>query len=224
FGLGQKYLDGRDSCYGLGLCSVVACFFENGSFPRGCNASFIALIPKVVDAKLVTDFLPISLIGCLYKVVTKILANRLATVISDLVSNTQSAFVVNRQILDGPFILNEVLSWCKRKRKQALVFKVGFAKAYDSVRWDFLLNILHAFGFGLRWCTWIRGIFTFNMASILVNGSPTAEFPMCCGLKQGDPLAPLLFILVLKTLYISVSRAANDGILVSLEVFIFRGR
>nr|GEX75387.1 hypothetical protein [Tanacetum cinerariifolium] len=190
----------------------------NGSFPRGCNASFIALIPKVVDAKLVTDFLPISLIGCVYKVVTKILANRLATVISDLVSNTQSAFVANRHILDGPFILNEVLSWCKRKRKQGLVFKVNFAKAYDSVRWDFLLDILHAFGFGSRWCTWIRGIFTSNMASILVNGSPTAEFPMCCGLKQSDPLAPLLFILVMKTLHISVSRVANDGIFRGLHI------
>nr|GEV45743.1 RNA-directed DNA polymerase, eukaryota [Tanacetum cinerariifolium] len=170
---------------GLDFCLAVDCFFENETFPRGCNASFIALIPKVMDAKLVTDFRPISLIESVYKVVTKILANRLATVISDLVSNTQSAFVAKRQILDGPFILNEVLSWCKRKRKQALVFKVDFAKAYDSVRWDFLLDIIHAFGFGSRWCMWIRGIFSSNMALILVNGSPTAEFPMCCGLKQG---------------------------------------
>nr|GFB83274.1 RNA-directed DNA polymerase, eukaryota [Tanacetum cinerariifolium] len=148
----------------------------------------------IVDAKLVTDFRPISLIGSVYKVVTKILANRLATVISDLVSNTQSAFVAKRQILDGPFILNEVLSWCKRKRKQALVFKVNYAKAYDSVRWDFLLDIIHAFGFGSRWCMWIR-----------------AEFLMCCGLKQGDPLAPFLFILFMETLHISVSRAVNEG-------------
>nr|GEY07081.1 RNA-directed DNA polymerase, eukaryota [Tanacetum cinerariifolium] len=86
-------------------------------------------------------------------------------------------------ILDGPFILNEVLSCCKRKRKQALVFKVDFVKAYDSVRWDFLLDIIHAFGFGSRWCMWIRG----------------------------DPLAPLLFILVMETLHISVSRAVNEG-------------
>ncbi|GKC02424.1 RNA-directed DNA polymerase, eukaryota, partial [Tanacetum coccineum] len=118
---------------GSDFCSAVECFFEKGSFPRGCNSSFIALIPKVTDAKFVTDFRPISLISSVYKVVTKILANRLAMVISDLVSNTQSAFVANRQILDGPFILNEVLAWCKRKKKQALVFKVDFAKAYDFV-------------------------------------------------------------------------------------------
>nr|GEX54670.1 RNA-directed DNA polymerase, eukaryota [Tanacetum cinerariifolium] len=91
-----------------------------------------ALIPKVTDAKFVTDFRPISLIGCVYKVVTKILATRLATVISDLIFDIQSAFVANRQILDGPFILNEQLAWCKRKTKQAMIFKVDFTKAATS--------------------------------------------------------------------------------------------
>nr|GEV07363.1 RNA-directed DNA polymerase, eukaryota [Tanacetum cinerariifolium] len=141
---------------GFDFCLAVECFFESGMFPNGCNSSFIALIPKVTDAKFVNDFRPISLIGSVYKVVSKILAKRLAVVISEIVSNTQSAFISNRQILDGPFILNEVFSWCKRKKKQALVFKVDFAKAYDSVRWDFLLDVLHAFGFGPRWCMWVR--------------------------------------------------------------------
>nr|GEX63552.1 RNA-directed DNA polymerase, eukaryota [Tanacetum cinerariifolium] len=125
---------------------------DGGSFSKGSNSSFIALIPKVTDVKFVTDFRPISLIGCVYKVVTKILANRLATVISDLVSDIQSAFVANRQILDGPFILNGLLAWCKRKRKQAMIFKVNFAKAYDSVCWDYHLDVLQAFGFGPNWC------------------------------------------------------------------------
>nr|GEZ31056.1 RNA-directed DNA polymerase, eukaryota, reverse transcriptase zinc-binding domain protein [Tanacetum cinerariifolium] len=113
---------------GSDLCSAVECFFESGSFPKGSNSSFIALISKVTDAKFVIDFRPISLIGCVYKVVTKILANRLATVISDLVSDIQSAFVANRQILDGSFILNELLAWCKRKKKQAMIFKVDLLR------------------------------------------------------------------------------------------------
>ena len=94
---------------GPDLCEAVEHFFETGLFSKGCNSSFIALIPKVTEAKFVNDFRPISLIGCVYKVVTKVLANRLALVIADLVSDTQSAFVANRHILDGPFILNEIL-------------------------------------------------------------------------------------------------------------------
>nr|GEY49823.1 RNA-directed DNA polymerase, eukaryota [Tanacetum cinerariifolium] len=133
---------------GPDFCEAVEHFFKYGSFSKGCKSSFIALIPKVMDAKFVNDYRPISLIGSVYKVITKILANRLATIIAGLVSDTQSAFLADRQILDCPFILNEVLDWCKRKNKQAMFFKVNFAKAYDSVRWDFLIDVLEAFGFG----------------------------------------------------------------------------
>nr|GEX77704.1 RNA-directed DNA polymerase, eukaryota [Tanacetum cinerariifolium] len=161
---------------------------------------------------------PISLIGSLYKVVTKILANSLATVISDLVSDTQFAFVSNRQILDGPFILNEILAWCKRKKKHAMIFKVDFAKAYDSVRWDYLLDVLLAFGFGPNLCKWIRGTFSSSMASVLVNGSPSLEFPFFCGFKQGDPLAPFLFILIMESLHISFSRATSEGVFNRIQI------
>nr|GEX03940.1 RNA-directed DNA polymerase, eukaryota [Tanacetum cinerariifolium] len=137
---------------GPNFCEAVEYFFETGLFSKGCNSSFVVWILKVADAKFVDDFRPISLIRSVYKVVTKILANRLALVIADLVFDTQSAFVANRQILDGPFILNEILHWCKRKKKQAMFFKVDFAKAYDSVRWDYLLDVLEAFGFGQTWC------------------------------------------------------------------------
>ncbi|GJX19405.1 RNA-directed DNA polymerase, eukaryota [Tanacetum coccineum] len=203
---------------GLDFCEAVEQYFESGHFPNGCNSSFIALIPKVTDAKLVNDFRPISLIGSLYKVVTKVLANRLAFVMSDLISDSQSAFIANRQILDGPFILNELLQWCKRKKKQAMFFKVDFAKAYDSVRWDYLLDVLKAFGFGNNWCKWIRGIFSSAKASVLVNGSPTMEFPFHCGLKQGDPLSPYLFILIMESLNLSVSRAIDEGVFKGIQL------
>ena len=94
---------------GPDFCEAVEHFFKYGSFSKGCNSSFIALIPNVMDAKFVNDYRTISLIGSVYKVVTKILANRFAMVIAGLVSDTQSAFVADRQILDGSFILNEVL-------------------------------------------------------------------------------------------------------------------
>nr|GEW35686.1 RNA-directed DNA polymerase, eukaryota, reverse transcriptase zinc-binding domain protein [Tanacetum cinerariifolium] len=126
---------------------------------------------------------PISLIGSVYKVIIKILANRLAGVITDLVSDSQSV---------------EIIAWCKRKNKQDLVFKVDFAKAYDSVRWDYLLDVLVAFGFG--------------------SNCPTSVFHFCCGLKQGDPLAPFRFIFIMESFHISVTRTVGDGVFKGLSI------
>nr|GEV53424.1 cysteine-rich receptor-like protein kinase [Tanacetum cinerariifolium] len=132
-------------------------FFISSSFPKGCNSSFIALIPKVMDVKHLKDFMPISLIGCQYKIIGKILANHLSLVIGDIVSQEQSAFIKGKQIMDGPLILNEVISWCKARKEQLLMFKVDFQKAFDSVRWDHLDDILGKYGFGIKWRGWIRG-------------------------------------------------------------------
>nr|GEY23675.1 RNA-directed DNA polymerase, eukaryota [Tanacetum cinerariifolium] len=178
----------------------------------------MTLIPKIIDAKFVNDFRPISLIGCVYKVVTKVLANRLVSVIEYLVSDTQSAFVAGRKILDGPFILDEILKWCKRMGKQAMFFKVDFTKAYDSVRWDYLIDVLEAFGFVSVWCNWIRGILYSSKASVLVNGSPTKEFSCYRGLKQGDPLAPYLFILVMESLHLSFSRVVEEDLFKGIQL------
>ncbi|GJZ21190.1 RNA-directed DNA polymerase, eukaryota, partial [Tanacetum coccineum] len=210
----RKYWDS----IGPDMCVAVEWFFRHNSFAKGCNASFITLIPKSQDPKTVSDFRPISLIGSLYKVVTKILAIRLSSVISDLISDVQTAFLPNRQILDGPFIINELLSWCRHKKQQAMVFKVDFAKAYDSVRWDYLDDVLFSFGFGVKWRSWIKGSLISGMASVLVNGSPTSEFQFHCGLKQGDPLAPYLFILVMESLHLSVSRTVEAGIFTGIKI------
>ncbi|GJU67009.1 RNA-directed DNA polymerase, eukaryota [Tanacetum coccineum] len=194
------------------VVDAIACFFNQGQIPKGGNSSFIALIPKVLNANMVKDFRPISLIGSLYKIIAKILANRLVMVLGDLVNEIQSAFVANRQILDGPFILNELVQWCKKKKKQSMVFKVDFEKAYDSVRWDFVDDILKKFGFGEKWCRWIQSCLRSSRGSVIVNGSPTKEFQFYKGLKQGDPLSPFLFILVMESLHVSFQRVVDAGL------------
>nr|GFC46775.1 RNA-directed DNA polymerase, eukaryota, reverse transcriptase zinc-binding domain protein [Tanacetum cinerariifolium] len=102
-------------------------------------------------ANMVKDFRPISLIGSIYKIIAKILSNRLVNVLGDIVNEVQSAFIAGRQMLDGPFILNEVLQWCSKKKRKSLIFKVDFEKAFDSVRWDFLDDVLKKFDFGDKW-------------------------------------------------------------------------
>ncbi|GJW03946.1 RNA-directed DNA polymerase, eukaryota [Tanacetum coccineum] len=158
------------------VVEAVTCFFQQGSFPKGGNSSFITLTPKTTDANMVKDFRPISLIGSMYRIIAKILANRLIHILGDLVNEVQSAFVAGRQILDDPFILNEIVQWCKLKKKQSLVFKVDFEKAFDSVWWDYLDDILRRFGFGEKWCTWIQSCLRSSRESVIVNGSPMEEF------------------------------------------------
>nr|GEZ04830.1 RNA-directed DNA polymerase, eukaryota [Tanacetum cinerariifolium] len=84
-----------------------------------------------------------------------------------------------------------------------------FRKYWNIVGPDFY--VLEAFGFGQTWCKWIRGTFSFARASVLVNGSPSNEFFFHCGLKQGDPLSPYLFILIMESLHMSFSRAIDEG-------------
>nr|GEU77251.1 RNA-directed DNA polymerase, eukaryota [Tanacetum cinerariifolium] len=172
-----------------GVLEAVKYFFNSGDIPTGYNSLFIVLIPKIPDANLVKDFRPISLIGSIYKVIAKLLANRLVRVLGDIINEVQSAFIADRQILDGPFILNEMLQWCKLKKKQSLIFKVDFEKAFDSIRWDFLDDVLKNFGFGGKWCNWIQSCLNSSRGSILINGNPTKEFNFQKGLKQGDPLS-----------------------------------
>ncbi|GJX40529.1 RNA-directed DNA polymerase, eukaryota [Tanacetum coccineum] len=170
------------------VVDAVTSFFHHGQFPKGSNSSFIALIPKTHDANMVKDFRPISLIGSMYKIIAKILVNRLVLVPGDLVNEVQSAFIADRQILDGPFMLNEIVQWCQSKKKQSLVFKVDFERLL------------------------IRG-------SVIVNGSPMEEFQFHKGLKQGDPLSPFLFILVMETFHISFQRIVDAGMFKVLECF-----
>jgi hypothetical protein len=106
-------------------------FHRNGRLMKGLNSTFIALIPKVDSPQRLNDYMPISLVGSLYKV----LANRLRVVIGSVISESQTAFVKDRQILDGIIIANEVVDEARRSKKELLLFKVDFEKAYDSVDW-----------------------------------------------------------------------------------------
>nr|GEZ93247.1 hypothetical protein [Tanacetum cinerariifolium] len=153
-------------------------FFHYKTFPKGCNSSFIALIPKVSNAKIVSDFCLISLIGCQYKIIGKILANRLNKVIRSCISLVQSAFIKGRNILNGSLILNEVLAWYRKSKKDPMVFKVDFEKAFDSLRWNYLDLVLDKLGFGTKWRSWIFGCLRNARSSVLINGSPTAEFEL----------------------------------------------
>ena len=171
-------------------------FYVNGSFPNGSNASFVALIPKMNHPQSFNDYRPISLIGCMYKIIAKLLSNRLRSVMDGLIDERQSAFIKGRHILHGILILNEVVEEARRNKKPVMIFKVDFEKAYDSVSWSFLDYMLFRLGFCPKWRSWISACLHSASISVLINGSPSKEFTPTRGLRQGDPLAPLLFNIV----------------------------
>ncbi|KAJ0518638.1 putative RNA-directed DNA polymerase [Helianthus annuus] len=187
-------------------------FFVSGFLNVGYTSSFIALIPKCGDPGGLADYRPISLIGSVNKVVSKVLVNRLKGAINKLISEEQTTFLANRSIMDGPLILNEVISWLKRTKKLGMLFKVDIEKAYDTLNWGFLESIMVQMNFPIRWRKWVMATIINARASVLVNGSPTQEFPCFRGLRQGDPLSPFLFIMAMEALSCVVKRAKEIGV------------
>ena len=133
-------------------------------------------------------------------------------VVGNVVSNSQSTFIKDRQILDGSLIANELVDDAKFHKKELLLFKVDFEKAYDSVDWGYLDEVMVKMNFPYLWRVWIMEFVTTATASVLVNGCPTDEFKFERGLRQGDPLSPFLFLLAAKGLSVMMSAMVTNGL------------
>jgi hypothetical protein len=171
-------------------------FHANEILPRSLLAYFVALIPKVSSSLELKDYWPISLLGSLYKLLANVLAIRLVGVLSSVISSNQSAFLKGRNLVDGVLVVNEVVDYAKKEKKDCLIFKVDFEKAYDSVDWGFLEYMMGRVGMSAKWVAWMKVCVFGGSMSILVNGTPTEEISIQRSLKQRDPLAPFLFLLV----------------------------
>ncbi|RVX10542.1 LINE-1 retrotransposable element ORF2 protein [Vitis vinifera] len=188
-------------------------FYEHSAFIKSINSTFLVLIPKKGGAEDLGDFRPISLLGGLYKLLAKVLANRLKKVIGRIVSTDQNAFVMGRQILDASLIANEVIDAWQKREERGLICKLDIEKAYDSLNWQFFMKVMRKMGFGSKWLGWMWSCISTAKFSVLVNGVSAGFFPSSKGLRQGDPLSPYLFVMGMEVLSNLIRRAVEGGFL-----------
>lgn len=163
---------------------------------RDFTSSFVALIGKTKNPHELSSFSPISLIGCIYKIIAKLLSNRFKGALPKCISPSQTAFIQKKQIVDGVLVVNEIINLAKRKKFPFYMFKFDFDKACNMVSWNFLDYMLGRMGFNDKWRAWMKPCIFSESVSILVSGSPTKEFSMARGLRKGDPMASFLFLIV----------------------------
>jgi hypothetical protein len=198
------------------VCAAALHFLNSGHMDSAINATNIALIPKIKNPSCVTEFRPISLCNVLYKIVSKVLANRLKVILPMVISPNQSAFLLGRLITDNILAAYETLHTMQTRLWSKVGFmgiKLDMSKAYDKVEWFFLEVVMTKMGFAERWVSLIMACVRSVSYSIVVNGTPVGHINPSRGLRQGDPISPYFFLLCAEALNSMLSKAESARVI-----------
>ncbi|XP_050222134.1 uncharacterized protein LOC126672228 [Mercurialis annua] len=152
------------------------------------------------------------------KWVSKVLAERLSSFLPLIVSESQFGFVKGRNIHDCHMIASEIIHLVHSRREKVIMVKLDFKKAFDSVSWSFIISMLKRMNFDEVWINWISSLFKSSQLSVLINGSPTENFFMEKGVRQGDPISPLLFVLAVEGMRAIFDEAISLGLIDGIQI------
>lgn len=169
-----------------------------------------------MELKKIQQYRPICLLHCPYKLITKVLNDRVDLYSDVLISRHQNAFIKHRNIMDGILTLHEVLHHTQRQKKCGVVLKLDFEKAYEKINWDFLLECHRNRGFGETWCGWIKKILYDGTVCIKLNNEKGPYFQSHKGVRQGDPFSPFLFNIAVEALSKMVRNAEEEKLFTGL--------
>ena len=190
--------------------------YEKGELSLDQKRGVITLIPKKDKNRLlVKNWRPITLLPVDYKILAKILSNRLKKVIHKIVNRDQTGYIKGRYIGENIRIIKDVISYLNIKDKAGLLCLIDFEKAFDTVKWKFLKKCLHTFNFGPNFLRWVDTLYKNPETAILNNGHQTKFFQPEKGVRQGCPLSAFLFIIAVEMLAIRIRNSEKiKGILI----------
>lgn len=194
------------------LTLAIAEFFNGHSLPKSFTSTIISLIPKKPNPTSMNDVRPISLCNFKYKIISKILCDRLAPLLNDVISDEQSGFVKGRLIVDNVLLAHDLINDIDRKTKGGnVVIKVDMAKAYDKLEWSFLIKVMAKMGFSQTFCNLVLNCISNNWFSVQIHGKRMGYFKSSRGLRQGDPLSSSLFIIAQEALSRQINFLSDIG-------------